>query len=303
VVRFGVVALIVLLAPSCSTIDTHDGGAPPSQLFITDYADAIVRYDGVTGDFVDLFAGAAQQVDRPASVRLGPNGQLYSAGFGRGDISRYDITTGALIDVFYWDTDLLEEPVELRFLGDQLIVLGNDTANAVVIGPNGRAVRELGYPTMRWANDFVIGLDNNLYVATQSHPQLGTAVQVWDPATGTLLRHFGTPDQLAWATGIAVDAGGILYACDYQLERVVRFDPATGEWLGVLVDRGLRAPVSLDFGPDGKLYVLDADGLHGFDAITGEPTGTLVHVGEQLHRPAGFTFVTELEIARTRAGL
>ena len=148
------------------------------SLFVSDYrANAIVRYD-TAGALIDVFAeGAEQRLDRPVNVKRGPDGMLYSVGFGRGDINRYDLVSGAMADVFYWDTRMLEEPVDLEFRGDQLFVLGNDTKNLVEIDRAGAFVREFGYPTMRGAQDFVI--DGELaYVATESHPTLGSAIQV-----------------------------------------------------------------------------------------------------------------------------
>lgn len=285
----------------CSFLVACATEAPPSPsaapgLFVSDYrANAIVRYD-LDGTLIDVFAeGADQRVDRPASVRRGPDGQLYSAGFGRGDVNRYDLATGRMMDVFYWDTTLLEEPVELEFSGDHLFVLGNDTKNLVEIDAGGRFVRELGYPTMRGAQDFVIAGDL-AYVATEHHPQLGTAIQVWDLPSGQLVRSFATLDEVAFASGLVLDRqpeGDTLLVSDLERGTITRFDPATGQVLGTLAS-GLAIPVELDFGPDGALYALDLVGLHRFDARSGANLGTLLEVaGGPLERPLGFTFITE----------
>jgi hypothetical protein len=276
---------------------------PPSTLFVTDRGgDAILRYDGVTGQFDDVFAsGLASRIDRPSSVRLGPTGHLYLAGFGRGDVTRFDMASGAMMDVFYWDTALLEEPVELMFRGDDLVVLGNDTQNAVVIDPRGGA-RSFGYPEMRAAHDLVISDDERtVYVATDSHPQLGSAIQVWDSATGTLLRHFGGTSELAAATSLALGADGLLYACDHERNQIVRYVPSTGALDRVVVagDSGLlTAPISIDIGPDGALYALDAVGIHRIDPVTGAELSLVVSVGDGHNEaPRSFTFVTKTAIA------
>ncbi len=280
---------------ACAAPDPGDLGFPtPSTLFVSDYdANAIVRYDGVTGEPLGVFAtGAPQRVDRPAGVRLGPDGRLYTAGFGQGDIVRYDVRSGAMMGVFFWDTTLLEEPVELAFHGDDLVVLGNDTSNIVVLDRGGTPIAAFGNPVMRAAHDFVIGRDDLLYIATDSHPQLGIAIQVWD-FTGTMRRQFATPGEIAVASSLAFDRDGVLHVCDYDRGTVVRFDAATGESRGVLID-GLIRPVSLDFGLDGDLYVLDDTGVHRFDPRSGDPLGELARVGDgQLERPRSFTFVSE----------
>ena len=297
-----------LLAGGCSGGPEIDCDAcrprPPSTLFVTDRGgDSILRYDGVTGQFDDVFAsGLAARIDRPSSVRLGPSGHLYLAGFGRGDVVRFDVESGAMMDVFYWDTQLLEEPVELMFRGDDLIVLGNDTQNAVVIDPAGTAARSFGYPDMRAAHDFVLTPDDTtVVVATDTHPQLGSAIQVWDATTGTMVRHFGTPDELTSATSIALAGDGRLYACDYERNQIIRFDPATGELVGIVVDTTsglLDAPVSIDFGPDGALYALDRVGIHRIDPDTGEEMSLLISVGDGHNEaPRSFTFATKTAIA------
>src|SRR5688500_12948073 len=160
-------------------------------------ANRIVRFDGVTGEY----QGEVAQVDRPSSMRLGPDGMLYVAGYGDSEVTRVELATGAQLD-FYQNTEVLEEPVELVFRDRQLVVLGHDTHNAIVIDPSGAMVRDVGYPDMRGAHDFVFGDDGLLYVATEHDVSLGTALQVWDVSTGEMVHRFGTLDQIANATGI-----------------------------------------------------------------------------------------------------
>jgi streptogramin lyase len=267
--------------------------SPTTTLFVSDYrANAIVRYDGVTGELIDVFAeGLEQRIDRPANVKRGPDGRLYATNFGRGDVSRWDLDAATMMDVFYWDTRLLEEPVELEFHGEHLFVLGNDTKNLVEIDAAGSFVRELGYPTMRGAQDFVLDGDT-AYVATESHPTLGAAIQVWDLATGALVRSFAPYDQVAFGSGLVLH-DGVLYVSDLERGTITAFDPLTGASLGVVVASGLFLPVEIDLGPDGALYVLDLEGLHRF-ALDGTPLGRFVDVADGvLERPLGFHFVVD----------
>lgn len=267
-------ALVLLGLVGC----TSPSAPAPATVLVSDYrANAIYRYDGATGAFLGTFAeGSAQRVDRPAGVRLGPDGQLYTAGFGRGEVVRYDITSGQMMDVFYWDTRLLEEPVELVFDRDELVVLGNDTNNIVVLGPDGSLSRTFGYPLIRGAHDFVIDAQRRLLIATDA------GVQVWDLASGTQLGSFGERD-LARATSIAL-RGEVTYVADWDRDCIMTFPDAR-----VFV-AGLRDPISIDlFG--GVLYVLDATGMHRFDADTGEDLGLLLARDERLPWPRGFTFL------------
>lgn len=267
--------------------------ATTTTLFISDYrANAIVRYDGATGELIDVFAeGLEQRIDRPANVKRGPDGRLYATNFGRGDVSRWNLDSATMMDVFYWDTRLLEEPVELEFRGDHLFVLGNDTKNLVEIDREGRFVRELGYPTMRGAQDFVLH-GELAYVATETHPTLGSAIQVWDLGTGMLSRSFATYDQVAFGSGLVLH-DGVLYVTDFERGTVTAFDPQTGDSRGVIVEAGLDLPVEIDIGPDGKLYVLDLHGLHRFE-LDGTSLGRFVDVADGvLARPLGFAFITD----------
>lgn len=280
--------LACLALVGCATTDPA-----PSNLLVSDYAaDAIFRFDGITGEYLGTFAaGSEQRVDRPAGVRRGPDGAFYAAGFGRGEIVRYD-PTGRMMDIFYRDTTLLEEPVELAFLDDALLVLGNDTASIVVIGHDGTASRSFGYPTMRGAHDFV--LDGEIaIVGTDSHAELGHAIQRWDIATGTLVDHFGTLAEIASATSVA-RVGDALVVADWERDRLVSYDAVTRAYRGVFADE-LEGPISLDLGPDGALYVLDRAGVHRLDAETGARLASLVaadETGTMLEFPRSLTFVT-----------
>lgn len=289
-----VCGLAALLAAGCAVEPACESCADPvgGALYVVDRGgDAILRYDPATGAFLDVFAsGDDNRVERPSSIRRGPDGFLYMAGFGYGEIVRYDAVSAAMMGVFYWDTAELEEPVELLFRGDELLALGNDTNNVVVVDRAGTLVRNFGAPDMLGAYDCAFGPDGLLYVGVPSHVEHGTAIQVWDVETGTLRRHFGTYDQLASATGIAF-GDGMIYVADHERDRVVQFDAATGGPRGVLVDQGLVDPVSLDLGPDGALYIVDARGVQRF---ADGALSTFVAAGDgQLVAPRSVTFIAD----------
>lgn len=281
-------ALLALsLAAGCAA--DPEVPAPDATLFVTDRGgNAILRYDAISGAFEDVFAaGGDAHVDRPSSVRIGPDGQLYLAAFGKGEIVRYDATSTAMMGVFYADTAELEEPVELLFHGDELVVLGNDTNNVVVLDAAGALVQNFGAPDMLGAHDMAIGPDGMLYVGLPSSVERGTALQVWDLATGTMRRDFGTYDQLASATGIAF-GDGMIYVADHERDQIVQFDAESGGPRGALVTDGLVAPISVDVGLDGALYIVDADGVKRFADGT---LSTFIRAGDgHLIAPRSVTF-------------
>jgi hypothetical protein len=75
-------------------------------------------------------------------------------------------------------------------------------------------------------------------------------------------------------------------------DEVLRFNGTTGNFLGVFA-AGLTVPHDLAFGPDGHLYVAnaDADTISRFDSSNGAPLGNFVTARSGgLHAPTGFVF-------------
>jgi sugar lactone lactonase YvrE len=224
-------------------------------------------------------------LDRPSSVRRGPDGALYVATFHNSGVTRLD-DGGATR--FFADS-YLEEPVELAFHGDRLFVLGNDTANVVVADADGAFLDEFGYPEMRNAHDMAFGPDGLLYVATSVSIALEAGLQAWDVDQRQLVDAFAPEDEVGRATAVAFDAEGDLYVADGMHGRVLRYDLASRALAEVVIDEGLDQPVSLDLSTDGALYVADRLGVHRFDATSGAPLGNLA---DEVERPRGVTVVT-----------
>ena len=73
---------------------------PDGNLYLTSaFTDQVLRYNGTTGAFIDVFASGGG-IDNPSSVRFGPDGNLYVSGFFSHNVARYNGTTGAFIDTF-----------------------------------------------------------------------------------------------------------------------------------------------------------------------------------------------------------
>jgi hypothetical protein len=96
--------------------------------------------------------------------------------------------------------------------------------------------------------------------------------------------HTGGPDLGALSLGFALGPDGLLYAANNDLgaKDIRRFDPSTGDFLGVFVPAmsgGLQNPRGLAFGPDGHLYVGSvgegtsptAASILRYDGATGAP--------------------------------
>lgn len=275
---------------------TVAGVTPPAvaavELFIADRGeDVILRFDGVSGAFVDTFASSGA-LDRPVNVEFGPDGHLYVANFGDGYVLRFNGQTGAYMGIFA-SYSWLEETVEVLFRNGYLYALGNDHHNCVVFDDtSGTFVKEFGDPIMRYPHDMVFGPDGLLYVTTEQTTQ--GLVQVWDVRDYQLVDWFAPPGAISLATGIAFGPDGHVYVCDWYDAEILRYDGQTHELIDVFVPSGsggLSGPSSLAFRPDGYLYVSNSNGVHRYDAQTGAFVDVFIADGTGgLDQARGFVF-------------
>ena len=259
------VSVAALLGPAGATL-----WAQSVELFIADRnLDAVLRFDGQTGAFIDVFADASA-LDDPVNVEFGPDGNLYVANFGDGDVLRFNGQTGAYMGVFA-SYGWLEETVEILFDKDYLYALSNDQhLCAVFNATTGSFVREFGDPTMRYPHDMVFGPDGMLYVATESSSQ--GLMQRWDARTGTLVDYFAPAGTLQLATGVAFGLDGNIYVSDWWGDQVLRYDANTLQLIDIFItpgSGGLNGPLNLQFRPDGLVYIAGSDGIYRFDGTTG----------------------------------
>ncbi len=95
----GMRRLLILVAASLLALGAWPAPAW-AQLFVSSsFTDQVLRYDGTTGAFIDIFASGGG-LDGPRSLVFGPDGSLYVASFLTNQVLRYDGTTGAFIDAF-----------------------------------------------------------------------------------------------------------------------------------------------------------------------------------------------------------
>lgn len=235
----------------------------------------ILRYDGRTGAFIDVFAQGGGMA-RPYGVAFGPDGLMYVASFRSDQILRYDGTTGAFVDVF---------------------AQGNGTAAGLLNGPN----------------DLHFGADGALYVTTQGSVadgqggisyQFDSEVLRYDVATGagsvvaTGLAPFPSGGYVS-LLGVAFGPDGLLWTSDFA-GGVRSFDAATGTLvqsieLDGLFGAGTGSVVgNFAFGGDGALYAsvfknfdTTVTGIARCDVGSGE-CSLLADGSGVLLRPIGF---------------
>lgn len=252
----------------------------PGVLLVTDRGtQTVTRWASGSGDPLGPFVTAdSGPLYDPTSVAFRGDGAAFVVNFGRGHVLAYDGLSGSFQRVFFYDSFMLEEPVAIRFRNDHMFVLGNDTRNLLVLDSQGQVADEIGRRVIRYAHDFRFGPDGLAYIGTSWDPHRAGMVQVWDVDAGVLRGSFGTADELDEATGLAFGPDGLLYVSDVLGDRVICFDPTTGNKLHTFIgpEDGLRAPYALDFGAGGDLYVLSDRDVLRYDGVSGEPRGVFV---------------------------
>jgi streptogramin lyase len=74
---------------------------PDGNLYVTSGNHSVVRYDGKSGSFIDVFVvPRSGELDDPYGLEFGADGNLYVASGGSSCVLRYDGHTGAFRDVF-----------------------------------------------------------------------------------------------------------------------------------------------------------------------------------------------------------
>jgi streptogramin lyase len=157
----------------------------------------------------------------------------------------------------------------------EVLVSGN-TLGAGEITKLGFGAPGVAHPAFTLPGNLKIGPDGHIYVlsAAAFNGAFRGQVLKFDGRNGALLGGFAGPEESGstW-TDLAFGPDGLLYVADQTLG-IMRFEPETGEFLGVFVPGGRSGPQSasaLAFGPDGHLYVADRDAssVMRFDGQTG----------------------------------
>jgi sugar lactone lactonase YvrE len=212
---------------------------PDGSLYVSSFGNhRILRYDGATGAFIDVFApnrGALNdiqsgQLANPIGMAIGPNGTLYVSSFNTNCIQNYDATTGDFIAPFVAD-----DPTTLNIdessglFGPTTLLFGPDangdgSSDLYVSSFNTNSVKRFDGATGAFIDDFVtddpatfdvnetggldgpagliIGPDGNFYVSSR----LTNTVLLYDGATGAFIRAFVADDP---ATVDVNEAGGL----------------------------------------------------------------------------------------------
>ncbi len=269
----------------------------------------VMRYNGVTGAFVNLAAqsgAAGGGLNSPAGLAIDTALNLWVSSSGNNSIKRYDWTTGTFLNTIVTiGSGGLSTPAGL--------LLRNSVTNMYVSSAGSSSVKTYAAIGGAYQADFVgatsgglgtpaglvFGPSGDLYVADA----FNNSVKRYNGTTGAYISNFVASGSggLSQPAGLAFGPDGHLYVASSGDNSVKRYEGTTGASLGNFVnsgDNGLGAPSGLVFGPDNNLYVASAadSTVKRYNSSTGAFIDNFVTAGSGgLNGPSYLTFTPALQ--------
>jgi len=237
---------------------------------------AVARYDGVTGEFLGLFAKSDLLVF-PVVPTFGPDGNLYvpnHSGSRDGNVLRFDGGTGAFIDVFAEHPAIVEPPSAVFGSDKNLYVLNNIGGEVTRFdGTSGGFIDVFAGGGFFRATQHLFGPDGNIYIGETgvSSTEPGLGVYRYDGDTGDFIDIFTSGGPRPGIGGLTFGPDGNLYVADRETDSILRYDGLSGVFMDVFASVGPE-PFYPTFGPDGNLYVNEGSTgeLLQYDGLTGD---------------------------------
>jgi len=202
------------------------------------------------------------------------------ADFGTSRVTRLG-DDGRFADLVYYDRRVLEEPTAMRFAGDALWVVGDDTRNLVHVDVDGGELSSTvaGDGAIPWPLAVALDPAGQRAVVTAASAPVGERFPVWSLPTAERIDAFAGRE-LDHVRGIELGFRGGVYV--NTTDAVVHYRPAAvidGTPMGpVEPERVLTLPGvgRLEIGPDAALYAAAQGGLlrldddaTGFEPVAG----------------------------------
>jgi sugar lactone lactonase YvrE len=260
------------------------------NLYVVSYQNTqLLQYGGVSGAFLDNgnpyspINLASSGLNGPELISFGPDGSLYVTSFNNGKILRFDSSSGALIAI-YDTNDPISMPSDATFGPDGKLYVALLT-RVVQINPATGSVG--GFASIGAPFGIRFGPDGNLYATTGEDDveRYAGPLSTTSPP-GTFL---GKVAAVTGPNGLTFGPDGNLYVASYATNSIVKItNPASNAPLTTVLTVGtagapndLNAPVGLEFGPDGMLYVASSgtNEILTYDPNTGLFQGAFVPAG------------------------
>jgi WD40 repeat protein len=225
---------------------------PDGNLYVASFfSQNIVRYNGITGAFIDVFVPPGSGgLAAPNGMTFGPDGNLYVPSYfytNTPGILRYNGKTGAFIDVFVPGGKFLFKP---EFGPDGNLYIPSPTGILRYDGKTG-----LPYPALGESGAFfaygdelpiAVGSNGDLFVSSQCRNVLR-----YNGTTGALISTFivgvPIPVDTQCINGMAFGPDGNLYITGFY-STVYRYDGTTGAFINSF-GTGQRGTSGLTFTP------------------------------------------------------
>ena len=291
---------------SGASIPQSPVGKPQDLLVSSRFSNNILRYDGATGAFRNVFA-SGNGLANPNGIAYGRDGRLYAGLGDQGKVLRFNGQSGQFIDAFVQDDPATPADESGGLSGSRGIAFGPDGDLYVDDGPHNRVLRydgvtgrfagvATGTSELRGPVGLAFGPDGTMFVGG------GTSAAAFAFRDGAFVRRYACPGQTA-ITGVLIGADGRLYAADPGRDTIYRFDVASGDCLGAFASgAGVSIPIGLAWAPDGNLLVgsFNTSSVVKFDRVTGSSLGAFVQPGSGgLSGTHNFAFVPAASPAPT----
>ena len=212
-------------------LNTPDGltYGPDGNLYVSSaLTSQVLRFDGQTGDFIDVFAST--NINRAGFLSFGPDGLLYVCN-GNGRITRHNGITGAYVDVFAQDPNL-SFPVGMAWQGNHVYVTDfSAPGNVVRLDATTGAFVDI-FATEPTAPIYPVFDENgNLLIADYG------SSQIFEYAPDGSVNSILSNSFLSGPVGLMELEDGSLFVTSWNNGRMIRFDRATGNvlstWTGI----------------------------------------------------------------------
>ena len=234
---------------------------PDGHLYVSSRQDQVLRFDGVSGEFIDVFA-EGNGLAGPTGLTFGPDGHLYVTSFDSNQVLRFNGESGAFIDVFA-EGNGLTGPGDLTFDSTGDLYVGSILSSQVLRfnGETGAFIDEFVVGGVDEPAGLAFGPDGHLYVCVWFTKQ----VTRFDGNTGAFIDGFVKVDDAP--VDLAFGPDGNLYVLSRSLSnqeprtiQLLRFNGETGAFIDVFAEGNeLEDARRLAFGPNGDFYIVSRE--------------------------------------------